>query len=518
MSHTPTRPSQAISADLLADGIRYERGGVVARARECFEAAARTVEQAPAEAAEAWWRLANLHRLHSSWEDALAAARTSVQIAQAHGLRNTEADALNIEGAVWSIRGEYDTARALYTRMLSLASTQATRAKALQNLGTVAAEERDFDEGERLFAESREAYRAAGDARGEANSLLNIGRLQLDRGFADLASHTLDAAVAAARQTGDLEMHAAAMLNHGKLRYVGRNTTSILTMQQLERTANRGVLQRKLEGNGIAGDRSEELSSSQVRVETERLSTRGRGGSGTIGVLFALSIAITLYLTIFIHGSNVMRGVLEEKQTRVAEVVLSSVNSDTLLMGKVIGIGAVGFTQLTAWIVIATGMVYLRAPILAKFGIQAPSFALPELNATMGIVILMTFLLGFLFYAALFAMVGAIVSTEQDAQQAQMPVVLLLGLTLSTVQGILTNPEGLLARVLTVVPFSSPIVLPLRLSLAPLSDREVMLSLGTLSVSAIAATFLAARLYRVGILMYGKRPTLREALRWIGAR
>ena len=95
-----------------------------------------------------------------------------------------------IEGAVWSIRGEYDTARALYTRMLSLASTQATRAKALQNLDTVAAEERDFEEGERLFAESREAYRAAGDARGEANSLLNIGRLQLDRGFADLASHT----------------------------------------------------------------------------------------------------------------------------------------------------------------------------------------------------------------------------------------------------------------------------------------------------------------------------------------
>ena len=215
MSHAPTRPSQAISADLLADGIRYERGGVGARARECFEAVTRNVEEAPAEAAEAWWRLANLHRLHSSWEDALAAARTSVQIAQAHGLRNTEADALNIEGAVWSIRGEYDTARALYTRMLSLASTQATRAKALQNLGTVAAEERDFDEGERLFTESREAYRAAGDARGEANSLLNIGRLQLDRGFADLASHTLDAAVVAARQTGDLEMHAAAMLNHG---------------------------------------------------------------------------------------------------------------------------------------------------------------------------------------------------------------------------------------------------------------------------------------------------------------
>ena len=215
MPDTRSPSPHALSATLLADGIRYERGGVVQRARECFETVARSAEDYPAEAAEAWWRLANLHRLHSSWDEALSAARKSVEIARAHGFANTEADALNIEGAVWSIRGDYDKARTLYTRMLDLASTAATRGKALQNLGTVAAEERDFDEGERLFSESREAYREAGDARGEANSLLNIGRLQLDRGFAGLASRTLEDAVAAARQTGDLEMHAAAMLNHG---------------------------------------------------------------------------------------------------------------------------------------------------------------------------------------------------------------------------------------------------------------------------------------------------------------
>lgn len=215
MPESPYDPPQSLSASLLADGIRYERGGVVQRARECFEAVARTVKIEPALSAEAWWRLANLHRLHSSWDDALTAARTSGEIAHAHGFANTEAEALNIEGAIWSLRGDYDQARALYTRALALACTEATRGKALQNLGTIAAEEGNFDEGERLFAESREAYRAAGDARGEANSLLNIGRLQLDRGFADLASDTLEEAVGAARLTGDLEMHAAAMLNHG---------------------------------------------------------------------------------------------------------------------------------------------------------------------------------------------------------------------------------------------------------------------------------------------------------------
>jgi tetratricopeptide (TPR) repeat protein len=212
------------AAALLADGIRYERGGVVQRARECFETVTRAAGHAPEEAAEAWWRLANLHRLHSSWDEALSAARKGAELAHAHGLENTEADALNIEGAVWFVRGEYEQARVHYLRMLGLARTQATRAKALQNLGSVAAELRDFDEGERLFTESREAYRAAGDARGEANSLLNIGRLQLDQGFPEVAHRTLEEAVSAARQTGDLEMHAAAMLNHGMaLGELGRN-------------------------------------------------------------------------------------------------------------------------------------------------------------------------------------------------------------------------------------------------------------------------------------------------------
>ncbi len=203
------------SASHLADGIRYERGGVVNRARESFETVTRAADEYPEEAAEAWWRLANLHRLHSSWDDALACARTSATLAHARGFPNTEADARNIEGAIWYVRGDHTQARVHYLKALDLATTQATRAKALQNLGSLAAEAGDFDEGERLFAESRTSFRAAGDARGEANSLLNIGRLQLDRGLAELANRTLDEAVTAARLTGDLEMHAAALLNHG---------------------------------------------------------------------------------------------------------------------------------------------------------------------------------------------------------------------------------------------------------------------------------------------------------------
>ena len=207
------RPTQP--ASLLADGIRYERGGVVARARDCFEAVTLSAEQYPEEAAEAWWRLGNLHRLHSSWDEALSCARKAAALAREHGFPNAEADALNIEGAVWFIRGDVEQARLLYLRMLDLATNSGTRAKALQNLGSIAAQSGSFDEGARLFAESRMAFRDANDARGEANSILNIGRLQLDRGLAEIASHTLDEAVTASRQTGDLEMYAAALLNHG---------------------------------------------------------------------------------------------------------------------------------------------------------------------------------------------------------------------------------------------------------------------------------------------------------------
>ena len=224
MPDEPTYGRSSASASILADGIRYERGGVVHRARECFETVTRAADESPEEAAEAWWRLANLHRLHSSWDEALACAHKSATLAHAHGFPNTEADARNIEGAIWYIRGDHHQARLHYLSVLQLATTEATRGKALQNLGSLAAEAGDFDEGERLFAESRTSFRAAGDARGEANSLLNMGRLQLDRGLSELANRTLDEAVTAARLTGDLEMHAAALLNHGiALGKVGRS-------------------------------------------------------------------------------------------------------------------------------------------------------------------------------------------------------------------------------------------------------------------------------------------------------
>ncbi len=215
MPPAPRAAALTDTAALLAEGIRYERGGVTARALDCFNAVTERWREDPASAAEAWWRVANQHRLQSHWLEALDAARASATLAREHGLPNQEADALNIERAIWMPRGDYAAARPLFERTLTLAETANTRAKALQNLGGIAGEERAFDDAERLFVASREEYAQAGDARGEAVSMLNLGRLQLERGDLTGSRETLEAAVGAARMSGDLEMHAAALLNLG---------------------------------------------------------------------------------------------------------------------------------------------------------------------------------------------------------------------------------------------------------------------------------------------------------------
>jgi len=211
----PVQPSNPETVALLEEGIRYERGGLTQRAVSCFEEVSQRWRDDPASAAEGWWRLANQHRLQSRWFEALEAARQGATLAREHALLNHEADALNIEGAIWMTRGNYVTARPLFERTLELAQTPSTRAKALQNLGGIAGEERQFEEAERLFTHSRREFAAARDARGEAISLLNIGRLQLERGDLEVARATLEDAVVGARLTGDLEMHAAALLNLG---------------------------------------------------------------------------------------------------------------------------------------------------------------------------------------------------------------------------------------------------------------------------------------------------------------
>lgn len=304
----------------------------------------------------------------------------------------------------------------------------------------------------------------------------------------------------------------------GKARYAGSNTTALFDMQRIERAVQRQVLDLRLESSGIDPELGRQLTTLNANVSTERLTRQGRGGSGQLNLFLGLAVAMLLYLTIFIYGLNVLRGVLEEKQSRVAEVVIASVPASKLLAGKVIGVGGVGLTQLVLWLSMSAGMYQLRQPILAKFGAADVPFTLPAISLGMGAVLLAFFVLGFMFYAGLFAAVGATINSEQEAQQAQMPVVLLLVSSIMFAQNILLQPEGMLSRVMSTLPFSAPIVMPLRMTVAPVPPGQIALSLASVAIGAVLAVWLASRIYRVGLLMYGKRPTVREVLRWVRAR
>jgi len=303
-----------------------------------------------------------------------------------------------------------------------------------------------------------------------------------------------------------------------KARYAGSNTTALFDMQRIERAVQREVQMMALEKSGVDAEVATSVLSRSVNVTTERLTKTGRGGSGQINFIFGIAVAFVLYLTIFIYGLNVLRGVLEEKQSRVAEVVIASISSSRLLAGKVIGVGGVGLTQLVLWLAMSVVMYKVRQPILAKFGADTMAFSMPDISLGVGLVVLAFFVLGFMFYAGLFAAAGATVNSEQEAQQAQMPVVLLLVTSITFLQNILTQPESTLSRVLSLLPFSAPIVMPLRMTVAPVPALEVALALLSVSLGAVGSVWLASRIYRVGLLMYGKRPSIREVVKWIGQK
>ena len=303
-----------------------------------------------------------------------------------------------------------------------------------------------------------------------------------------------------------------------RARYAGSNTTALLDMNKLERAVQHEVLGYRLQQSGVDAEVGRQIADLNVNVSTERLTKKGRGGSGQINFFFGLGIAMLLYMTIFIYGLNVLRGVMEEKQTRVAEVVISSIPAGRLLAGKVIGVGGVGLTQLVLWLAMSITMYQIRQPILAKFGAASTPLNMPDVGLGTGAVLLAFFVLGFMFYAGLFAAVGATVNSEQEAQQAQMPVVLLLVTSIMFVQNVLLSPDGTLSRVLSMLPFSAPIVMPLRMTVAPVPAIEIAGALLSVTLGACASVWLAARIYRVGLLMYGKRPGFREVMRWVGQR
>lgn len=306
-----------------------------------------------------------------------------------------------------------------------------------------------------------------------------------------------------------------AVLSGGRGRYVGVNAASQLDVRRLREGVQDQVVTLRLEDAGLDPELVRRVNSLDVRLTATRLTERGEGAEGRVSAAFAFGVAFVLYLTIFLYGQNVLRGVIEEKQSRVAEIVVSSIPAWKLLTGKVLGVGAAGMTQLLLSLGASLALIELRTPILARLGLPQVPFALPDISVGAALLLLLFFLLGYVFYAALFAAVGAMVSSENEAQQVALPVAMLLVFTAMFIQPVLLDPESPAAITLSLIPFSAPIMMPLRLSLIPLPAWDVASSVVMMLAGCYVVIFAAARIYRTGLLMYGKRPGLREIWRWV---
>jgi ABC-2 type transport system permease protein len=301
-----------------------------------------------------------------------------------------------------------------------------------------------------------------------------------------------------------------------KASYAGRNASSIGEMESIQNALRSALLGQRLEGEGLDPKRVEVLTRIRVQMKAERITDTGRGGSGIGSAIFGFVIAFLLYMMIVLYGQAILRGVLEEKTTRVAEVIVSSVSPDILLAGKVIGVGAVGLLQQAIWLGSAVALYQFREPIFLKLGMPAaPAIPLPHVPPMLIASLVLFFVLGYGLYAALFAAVGAMVSSQEDANQAAQPVVMLLVFSIIFAQPVMLNPTSRLAEIVSWVPFSAPVIMPMRMSAVQIPWYELAATLTGVAVTCALCVWLSARIYRVGLLMYGKRPSLRELARWI---
>jgi len=283
-----------------------------------------------------------------------------------------------------------------------------------------------------------------------------------------------------------------------------------------------------------------EIVNSYVEMETVRISAQSSMDDEAFsaetlevfGSLLGLFMGMLIFMSTLLYGQAVMLGVMEEKQTRVIEILISSVRPFHLLMGKVLGIGAMGLVQLTFWALSILGLTLISGTVAGMFidpesvGLDAMAtnaelmaaadFTLPEMPPlSVQVWFILFFAGGYLLYASLFAAIGSMAEQQQDTQALIVPLMLPLMLPMFFLSLIVTSPNSPIAVTLSMIPFTSPVPMVVRLTTTVVPLWEVMLSFTLLVAGAVGTVWVSSRIYRVGVLMYGKKVTLKDAIRWI---
>ncbi len=292
-----------------------------------------------------------------------------------------------------------------------------------------------------------------------------------------------------------------------------------------------------LQKDGIS---PEQISSAKENIYISTIKWTNEGdekSSPVVGQIVGFIFAIIIYMFIFMYGVQVMRGVIEEKTSRIVEVIISSVKPFQLMLGKIVGIAMVALTQFLLWIILTLIIV---STILPMFGVSGGQLvnqnaqnteivqnasnnefadivpALLNTNWTLLIFVFLIFFIGgYLLYASMFAAIGSAVDNETDTQQFMLPVTIPLILAFIMAQGIMRDPVGDMAFWFSMIPFTSPIIMPMRVAMESAAIWEILLSAFILILTFFGTVWVAAKIYRTGILMYGKKISYKELWKWL---
>ncbi len=293
-----------------------------------------------------------------------------------------------------------------------------------------------------------------------------------------------------------------------KITYSARDIADFSESGELRSAIRTAMVTRQLAAKGMSRDEVETLLQ-PIDLESVHIEKGKEGASGTAVFLTSFVMVMLLYANVLVYGFAVMRSIIEEKSSRILEVLLSCVTSKELLAGKIIGVGAVGLTQVFIWLIMAG--------LFSMPGVLAAKGAMGDIHIPMAAVVAfgVFFLLGYFLYSTMYAAVGAMVNSDQEAQQMQWPAMLPIVLSIVLSTPVLQHPNSTLSFWLSIIPFFAPILMFVRVMIEQPPAWQLALCIGLMLVTIYALLGLSSRIYRVGILMYGKRPTLSELRRWL---
>ena len=309
-------------------------------------------------------------------------------------------------------------------------------------------------------------------------------------------------------------------LANGKLTYYGSNVGSLEAMTKLQRAVSTALAGVRLAKSGVDAALVKQAMSPADLDTTKVTDGKQTGQSGTESYLIAYFMGFILYIAILIYGQQTMTSVIEEKTSRIMEVLTSSLTPFQMLLGKVFGVGLAGLAEMAIWGGTVLVLSSQRLPLAGMFGMSADaaqSFPIASMPPGLLVVFLLYFALGFMLYGALYAAIGAMCNTIQETQQYAIFVTVFIIVGFFAVFALIKDPTGPLGVTMSYVPFFAPFTMPVRWSLTSVPPMELVLSLTLMVLALLACVWLAARIYRTGILMYGKKPSWGELWRWIRA-